>query len=91
MSELVTLIDAYKDRVGGPSDASIGRAIGVARQTISAWRTRGISEPPSVDTMKRLADFLSVDYETVVLRAALIDAGWIDKPTKEDAPDSDTA
>lgn len=77
MSRLVALIDEWKDTHGAPSDSSIARAIGVAPQTISSWRTRGIKKPPSLATMERLAEFLSVDYEDVVLRAALLDAGWV--------------
>lgn len=77
MSRLVKLIDEYKDTHGAPSDSSIARAIGAKPQTISSWRTRGLKEPPSVETMRNLARFLAVDYETVVLRAALLDAGWV--------------
>jgi transcriptional regulator with XRE-family HTH domain len=79
MSHLVRLIDEYKDTHGSPSDSSIARAIGAAPQTISSWRTRGIKDPPSPETLRRLADFLHLDYETVVLRAALLDAGWVEE------------
>lgn len=85
MSELLALIDDWKDRHGNPSDSSIARAIDAAPQTISSWRRRGIKEPPARDLLRNLADFLHVDYERVVLRAALVDAGWIDpgpEPTK---------
>lgn len=78
MSNLLALIDDYKDRHGNPSDSSIARAIGTAPQTISSWRTRGIKEPPARELLRNLADLLRVDYESVVLRAALLDAGWID-------------
>lgn len=78
MSNLLALIDDYKDRHGNPSDSSIARAIGTAPQTISSWRRRGIKEPPAREVLRALADFLKVDYERVVLRAALVDAGWID-------------
>lgn len=85
MSRLVDLIDEYKDTHGAPSDSSIARAIGAKPQTISSWRTRGIKEPPSVETMRNLARLLAVDYESVVLRAALLDAGWIaEEPTRAD-------
>ncbi len=77
MSRLVALIDEYKDTHGAPSDSSIARAIGTKPQTISSWRTRGIKEPPSPVTMRNLATLLGVSYERVVLRAALLDAGWI--------------
>lgn len=82
MSRLVALIDEWKDAHGAPSDASIARAIGAAPQTISSWRKRGIKEPPNVESLRKLADFLRVDYERVVLRAALLDVGWIsEEPT----------
>lgn len=79
MSELLKIIDDYKDRHGQPSDASIARAIGVAPQTISSWRKRGIKEPPSVETLKRMAEFMRLSYEDYVLQAALVDAGWRDE------------
>ena len=84
MSRLVALIDEYKDAHGAPSDSSIARAIGVKPQTISSWRQRGIKEPPNVETLRNLADFISRDFESVVLRAALLDAGWT---TLADYPD----
>ena len=88
MSRLVELIDEYKDTHGAPSDSSIARAIGVKPQTISSWRRRGISDPPRPEALERLAEFIGCDYETVVLRAALLDAGWI----KEDStPQGETS
>lgn len=87
MSRLVAIIDAYKEQHGQPSDSSIGRAIGVAPQTISSWRKRGIKEPPARETLRELARLTNLDYETVVLRAALIDAGWIE----DVSDDADTA
>ena len=83
MSQLLALIDDYKDRHGQPSDASIARAIGVAAQTVSSWRSRGIRELPARETMVRLADFLRVPYDDV-LRAALVDIGYIADPPKDE-------
>jgi transcriptional regulator with XRE-family HTH domain len=80
VSQLLALIDEYKDTHGAPSDSSIARAIGVAPQTISSWRKRGIKEPPARDALWRLAELLSLDYESVVLRAAIVDSGWLDPP-----------
>lgn len=79
MSRFVAIIDAYKDQHGQPSDSSVARAIGVKPQTLSSWRTRGIKEPPDREAMRKLATLAGVDYESVVLRAALLDAGWIDE------------
>lgn len=76
MSRLVGLIDDYKDRHGQPSDSSIARAIGVAPQTLSAWRRRGIRELPEPETLRRLAGFIGV-AEDVTFYAAGVDAGYI--------------
>jgi transcriptional regulator with XRE-family HTH domain len=86
MSELLRIIDDYKDRHGQPSDASISRAIGVAPQTISSWRRRGIRQAPEIDTLRRLAQFVGVPYEEYVLQAALVDAGY-----RDTMPDLDEA
>ena len=78
MSELLRIIDEWKDRHGQPSDASIARAIGVAPQTISSWRKRGIKEPPARETLRSLATYMGLPYEDYVLQAALVDAKWRD-------------
>ena len=83
MSNLLAIIDDYKDRHGQPSDASIARAVGVAAQTISSWRKRGIRELPARDTMIRLADFMRVPYDDV-LRAVLVDIGYLEEPREQD-------
>jgi hypothetical protein len=81
---LIAIIDDYKDRTGQPSDASISRAIGVARQTVSSWRRRGIRDLPERASLVELARLTGRDYETVVLHAALLDAGWItEEPTRD--------
>lgn len=86
MSRLIQLIDDYKDSHGSPSDSSIARAIGAAPQTISSWRKRGIRQPPEPETLRALARFIRQDYRTVVLDAALWDAGWIvDEDDRESA------
>jgi hypothetical protein len=78
MSRLLEIIDEYKDSHGSPSDSSIARAIGVAPQTISSWRKPGIRQLPERETLRALARFIGVDYESVVLRAVLIDTGWLE-------------
>lgn len=85
VSHLIDLIDAYREKHGRPSEASIARAIGVEPQTVNSWRNRGIKELPAIETLKRLAAFLGVDYEQVVFRAAAMDAGWLSEP-KAEAP-----
>jgi hypothetical protein len=91
VSHLLAVIDEYKDRTGQPSDASISRAIGVARQTISSWRRRGIKDLPEFETLVNLAALTGRDYESVVLRAALIDAGWIEERPDEPPSREETA
>jgi DNA-binding XRE family transcriptional regulator len=93
MSELVRLIDDYRDAHGQPSDASIARAIGIAPQTLNSWRKRGIRELPQPETLRAMARLFRLPYEDVVLAAAEVDAGWRDHmPTPEpQEPQSDTA
>lgn len=78
MSELVRIIDDYRDTHGRPSDASIARAIGIAPQTLSSWRKRGIRELPDAATLRALASFVGLPYDGYVLEVALYDAGWRD-------------
>jgi transcriptional regulator with XRE-family HTH domain len=82
VSELVALIDEYRDRHGQPSEASVARAIGAAPQTINSWRHRGVREMPRPELLQRLAAFIHVPLETVVLAAAR-DAGYL-RPRESD-------
>lgn len=85
-SQLLALIDDYRARHGNPSDASIARSLGIAPQTISAWRKRGLRDLPDAETLRKLADFLHVDRR-VTFEAAGIDAGYIATPTTPSPPD----
>ena len=86
MSEVVRIIDEYKDAHGQPSDASIARALGVSPGTLSAWRKRGIKSPPEAETLRALAVLARLPYAEYVLQAALVDAGWRESmPELEDA------
>lgn len=91
MSKLLALIDDYKDRHGQPSDSSIARAVGIAPQTISSWRKRGIRNLPEAETLQRLARFIRVD-QTAIFYAAGVDAGYIIETVVEGSgsPDSQT-
>lgn len=90
MSELLRIIDEYKDAHGGPSDSSIARAIGVVPQTISNWRQRGIKALPNPETLARLAELTRLPFEEYVLQAALVDAGFRESmPTLEEAKKRD--
>lgn len=84
MSRLVALIDEYKDTHGAPSDSSIARAVGIAPQTISSWRKRGIRQLPEAETLRNLAAFMRRDYSTEILPAAMIDIGYMDPPAHDD-------
>ena len=75
MSELLRIIDEYKDAHGQPSDSSIARAIGVVPQAVSNWRKRGFKELPKVETLRRLADLTNLPFEEYVVQAALVDIG----------------
>ena len=81
MSRLLDLIDAYKDAHGQPSDASIARSMGLAPQTLNTWRTRGYKVPPASSALREFARMAGLDYEHDVLRAAMLDTGWL---TEED-------
>lgn len=85
MSQLLGLIDDYKDRHGQPSDASVARAIEVAPQTLNSWRKRGIRDLPARDTLQRLAMLLMVPYSTV-LDAVLADIGYVEPTAPDEAP-----
>jgi transposase-like protein len=81
MSHLLAIIDEYKDAHGAPSDSSIARALGVAPQTISSWRKRGIKQLPERETLLALARLVRRDYERDVLPAVLRDIGYVtDQP-----------
>lgn len=85
MGHLIRLIDHYRDNHGQPSEASIGRAIGVSGKTINAWRNRGVRQLPEKETLRALAEFLNVPYQTVLLAAAA-DAGYIDADPAPTSP-----
>lgn len=76
MSQLIALIDEYRDAHGAPPSSSVARAADIAPQTISAWRRKGLRELPDQDILERLAAFIRVDFE-VVRDAALVDIGWM--------------
>lgn len=85
MSHLLAIIDAYKDAHGAPSDASIARAVGIAPQTLSSWRKRGIKDLPERDTLINIGRLTRRDYATEILPAALLDIGYMSEsaPTPE--------
>jgi len=84
MSRLLAIIDAYRDAHGQPSEASVARAIGISPQALSSWRARGFKRPPDPETLRKLAALAGLDYETVVLPAALVDAKWVEDKGDDD-------
>lgn len=77
MSELVRIIDEYRDDHGGMAEAAVARMIGVPHQTINSWRRRGVRGLPGPATLRAMSDALRVPYERV-LAAAEVDAGYRD-------------
>ncbi|MCW2785193.1 MAG: putative transcriptional regulator [Marmoricola sp.] len=88
MSRLTDLIDTFRDANGGRSDASIARQAGMAPQTISSWRTRGLKELPKQDMLRGLASVLGLPDEEVFY-AAGVDTGYIIETVTE-IPDNVT-
>ncbi|MCT1514562.1 XRE family transcriptional regulator [Dietzia cercidiphylli] len=73
---LVKLIDAHK-RAYGVSEAELARRIGVTRQNLHLWRTRGLRGLPARTTLDGMAAELRLPYAQV-LEAALRDAAYLD-------------
>jgi transcriptional regulator with XRE-family HTH domain len=77
MSHLLAIIDEYKDTHGAPSDSSIARAIGVAPQTVSNWRQRGMKQLPDRETLEALAHLTGADYALEIIPAVMRDIGYL--------------
>lgn len=75
-SELLKIVQAHLDQTG-VSEAEFSRRIGAAPQTVNAWRKRGIRALPDARHLRGVADVTGEPYDTV-LRAALIDTGYVD-------------
>lgn len=80
MGELGRLIEAHRDEQQyPPSNAAIGRAVGVTRTTIANWLNGdGL---PSPENLRRLATLLGVPYWRV-LEAALVDSGYMPRESE---------
>ena len=80
MSELLRIIDEWKDRTGQPSDASIARAMGMPPQTLDSWRSRGMKAVPrNLEPLRRLAELTGLDYTDVIVQAVAVDVGLRDE------------
>ena len=77
MGELGRLIELYRDGLDPkPSDAWIGRKVGVGRSAVGPW-LRGESMPKP-EALRQLASLMGVAYRRV-LDAALLDAGYLEE------------
>lgn len=79
MSELGAILQAWADKqpVQPVTDAGLGRALGVTRQTVGNWRA-GLSRLPDPHQLRKVATLTGTDYRTV-LEAALVDAGYLQR------------
>lgn len=73
MSRLWLLVQAYIDREGGISAASVARKAGVPVQLLNKWKVRG--SRPKPHNLRALAKAIEVNYE-VLLAAVDADAGY---------------
>lgn len=80
---LVALIDAHK-RAYGVSEAELARRIGITRQNLYLWRSRGLRGLPARITLDGMATELRLPYAQV-LEAALRDSGYLDATDRVNA------
>lgn len=73
---LVELIDAHQHAYG-VSEAELIRRIGITRQKLHLWRTRGLRSLPDPMTLDGMAAELRLPY-VQVLEAALRDTSYLD-------------
>lgn len=72
---LWSIVQAYVDRQDGPPSArQLAERLNVSHQTVANWRTQ--ASLPSPRNLRALAQLTGTDYEQV-LRAALVDAGYL--------------
>lgn len=87
MSELMKIIDGYKDRHGQPPDASVARAIGVPAKTLDSWRNRGMKTvPKNKEPLRQLARLVGLDYR-IIAAAIMVDIGLVDEMVPYSWPD----
>ncbi|WP_207843882.1 XRE family transcriptional regulator [Williamsia soli] len=75
-ARLLSILDAHQDAYG-VRDAELARRIGVTRQNLHLWRTKGVRGLPTRATLDGIATVTARPYRTV-LDAALHDAGYLD-------------
>lgn len=81
---LIEIIDRYRDQEG-ISDAEVARRIGVSRQNLHTWRSRGVNVVPARETLQAIASGVQAPYAEV-LSAALADTGHVDEFGTDDDP-----
>lgn len=81
--ELWSIIQAHLDRYG-VYEAVFARRMGTKPQTINTWKNLGVKRLPERWLLEAVAREAREPYE-VVLRAALLDTGYLDPVT----PDAD--
>lgn len=74
--ELWSVIQAHLDRYG-VYEAVFARRMGTSPQTINTWKVKGVKRLPERWLLEAVARETSTPYD-VVLRAALIDTGYLD-------------
>lgn len=77
MSQLGEILQEWSDRqpIQPVSDAALGRALGMTRQTVGNWRA-GLSRMPEAHQLRKLATLTGRQYSEV-LEAALVDTGYL--------------
>lgn len=83
MGELWSVIQGHLDQYS-VREAAFARRMGTGPQTINAWKMRGLKRLPERHLLEAVARETGTPYE-VVLRAALLDTGYLDPVT----PDAD--
>lgn len=79
--ELWSIIQAHLDRYG-VYEAVFARRMGTKPQTINTWKILGVKRLPERWLLEAVAREAAVPYEAV-LRAALVDSGYLDTVTPE--------
>ncbi|KDE97010.1 DNA-binding protein [Mycolicibacterium aromaticivorans JS19b1 = JCM 16368] len=74
-SRLVELIDHYRS-AHGVSEAEVARRIGVTRENLRKWRTKGVRRLPDRANLVAAAGVIGRPYREV-LSAALFDTGYL--------------
>lgn len=84
MGELYTIIQKHLDRYG-VREAALARLMGTSSQTINSWKTRGVRQLPTRTLLEALARETGTPY-SMVLRAALVDTGYLPGAPVSDGP-----